>query len=283
MLETYDGSGAFETWSGWLGNRWTRRKRLEVRSPGGRAGLVENALVRLSFKDVLQHVHLREAGVDSGVPQDPQLLNERLLRALTACHEVETARRRLLGALNAQQTLDEMAHLLKARVGAGLCMPAEPHRLMVLRGDVGRSVEMATAMWDMASRHFTRVTRLLPVQLEGNMGGRVRMAQDEFEQLERQAARLGVSDHFAQAREAYRLAVMDWGVAQARWTRALDARGLAERRFRNGRRGALVFADAVVSQHWQCNSLVSREAHLCVKRHALYAITLLLPRHLGLD
>ncbi len=282
MLETYDGSGAFEAWNGWFGNRWTRRKRHEVRSPDVQAGLGDNALVRLSFQDVLQRVHLRETGLDSRVPSDPRQLNERLLCVLTACHEVETARRRLLGALNAQQNLDEMAHLLKARAGAGLCMPAEPRRLMVMRADIGRSVEMATAMWDMASRHFTRVTRLLPVQLEGNMGGRTRMAQDELEQLERQAVRLGEGDRFARAREAYRLAVMDWGLAQARWTRALDARETAETRFRDGRRGALAFAEAVVNQHWQGNSLASREAHLSVKRHALYAIALLLPRHLGL-
>ncbi len=283
MLETYDGSGAFEAWNGWFGSRWTRRKRHEVRSPEVQAGLVANALVRLSVQDVLQHVHLREAGLDSSsAPPDPRQLNERLLCVLTACHEVETARRRLLGALNAQQNLDEMAHLLKARAGAGLCMPAEPRRLMVMRADIGRSVEMATAMWDMASRHFTRVTRLLPVQLDGKVGGRTRMAPDELEQLERQAVRLGESDRFAQAREAYRLAVMDWGLAQARWTRAQEARATAEARFRDGRRGALAFAETVVNQHWQGNSLASREAHLCMKRHALYAIALLLPRHLGL-
>ena len=282
MLETYDGSGAFEAWNGWFGNRWTRRKRHEVRASGAPASPVANALVRLSFQDVLQHVHLREAGRDAGAPPDPQRLNERLLGVLTACHEVETARRRLLGALDAQQTLDDMAHLLKARAGAGLCMPAEPRRLMVMRADLGRSVEMATAMWDMASRHFTGVTRLLPVQLDGSVGGRVRLAQDELEQLERQAVRLGADDRFARARESYRLAVMDWGFAQARWAQALEARKQAEARFRGERRGALVFAEAVVNQHWQGNSLASREAHLSLKRHALYAIARLLPQHLGL-
>lgn len=282
MLKTLDGSRASEAWRGWFGDRGGRRLQHEVRSPEAQAGPSGSSGVRLSFHDVLQYVYLRETGLESDLPHDARRLNERLLCVLTACHEVDTARRRLLGALSAQQTLDEMAHLQRARAFAGLRTPSEPHRLMVMRADVGRSVEMATAMWDIASRHFTRVTRFLPVQLDGPVNACVPLAPDEIDQLEKQAGRLGAGDRFARAREAHRLATMDWELAEARWARALDVRQLAETRFRKERRGAMAFAEAVVSQHWQCNSRASREAHLRMKRHALYAIALTLPRQLGL-
>jgi len=282
MLETFDGGGASEAWNGWFGDTTVRRARHEVRSPDARAGLAANTVVRLTFQDVLQYVHSRTGCAEAPLPSDPSWLNERLLCVLTACHEVDTARRRLLGALSAQQTLDEMAHLLTARVGAGLCTPTEPGRLVVMRADIQRSVEMATAMWDMAGRHFTRVTRLLPAQLDGNARGVQPLAQEEIERLEHLAEAVGAEDCFAVAREAHRRAAMDWELAQARWARALGARQMAESRFRNERRGALAFAETVVNQHWQGNSLASREAHACMKRHALYATARLLPQQLGL-
>ncbi|MDR7093410.1 hypothetical protein [Hydrogenophaga laconesensis] len=282
MLKTLDGSGATDAWHGWFGKKETLRTRSEVRSPVGQSGLTVNSLARLSFQDVLQYVYVREAGVVSGLQPDAPSLNERLLGVLTACHEVDTARQRLLGAMGAQQTLDDMAHLLKARAYTGLCAPAEPRWLVVMRADLGRSVEMATAMWDMASRHFTRVTHLLPAQLDGNADGCTPLGQDDLELLERLAERLGAADRFAQAREAHKVAALDGALARSRWTHAVDARRIAETRFRKERRGALAFADAVVNEHWLANSLASRVAHLCMKRHALHAVALRLPQHLGL-
>ena len=282
MLKTFDGGGATDSWHGWFEKKETLRSRNEVRSPVGQPGLTPNSLARLSFQDVLQYVYVRETCAGSGPQPDASSLNERLLGVLTACHEVDTARQRLLGAMGAQQTLDDMAHLLKARAYTGLCVSAEPRWLVVMRADLGRSVEMATAMWDMASRHFTRVTRLLPAQLDGNADGCTPLGQEELEQLERLAGCLGAAERFAQAREVHRVAALDWALARSRWTRAVDARRLAETRFRKERRGALAFADAVVNQHWLANSLASREAHLCMKRHALHAIALRLPQQLGL-
>lgn len=283
MLETFDGGGASsEAWGDWVGHTAVHRRRHEVRSSGAQAGLVANGVARLSFQDVLQYAHLREAGLGPNPPSDLPGLNERLLCVLNACHEVDTARRRLLSAMGTEQTLEEIACLLSARVGAGHCTPAEPHRLVVLRADIGRSVGIATEMWKVASHHFTRVTRLLPAQLGGDIEAFAPLAEHELEQLAQQAGRLGAGDCFAHAREAYRLAVMDRDLAQARWTRAQEARQLAEARFRNGRQGALALAETAVNQHWQCSSLAVREAHSCMKRHALHAIALMLPRQLGL-
>lgn len=281
MLETFDGGGGSEVSDGWFRHRGGWRGRHEIRSSGGRPGLVARSVVRLSFLEVLQYVHMREAGHGSSL-SDPRRLGERLLCVLTSCHEVNTARRRLLGAMNARQALDEMAHLLQARACSGRSAPAEPPSLAVMRADLCRSVEMATAMWEMAGRHFTRVTRLLPAQLDAQEEGFVPLTEDELAWLERHARELDVSEPFGRARETYRLAAMDWERARTRWTRALEARQLAEAGFRSRARGALAFAGAIVNQHWEHGGLAAREAHACMKRHALYATVLLLPRQLGL-
>lgn len=281
MLETFDGDGGSEISEGWFGRLEGRRVQHEIRSSGGQAGLVARSVVRLSFQEVLQYVHLREADKALSL-SDARGLGERLLCVLTSCHEVDTARRRLLGAMNARQTLDEVAHLLKARARAGVCAPVEPSRLAVMRTDLCRSVEVATAMWEMAGRHFTRVTRLLPAQLDVHTEGFVPLTKAELAWLERHARELDVSEQFSRAQERYRVAVMDWERARTRWTLAREARQLAEAGFRCRARCALAFAGAVVSQHWEHGSLVVREAHVSMRRHTLYSTVLLLPRQLGL-
>lgn len=244
----------------------------------------------LAFRDVLQHVYVREDDRDARAPADRRRLNERLLCVLTACHEVHTARRRLMGSLNTQQTLTNVEHLLTARGDAGGSPGREQLKLDEMLTDVQCSVEMATALWEAAGQHFTRVTRLLPAQLTAGAVDFLPLAPAEIDRLAREAQQQGdalsrapdghcttASDRFAQARESYLQAVMDLELAQARWERAGRVRHQAESGCHTGPHGALAFAQAVVSQEWQRGNLLMREAHACMTGHALYAVALQLP------
>lgn len=248
----------------------------------------------MSFRDVLQHVYRREGGRDARTPVELRRLNDRLLGVLTACHEVDTARRRLMGSLNTQQVFKSLTHLLVAR-GDGLGASAQRQQFSVLQADLRHLVEMATALWDAAGRHFTRVTRLLPAQLNAHEAAFVPLDPAEVERLAREAPRHRAAleasdpqcewmgDRFVQARATYQRAVVGRELAHARWARVEQARQSAEPGVHLGTGGALTFARVVIHQDWQRGPLLMRDAHACVTRHALYAAVLRLPEQLGLD
>lgn len=248
----------------------------------------------MSFRDVLQHVYRREGGRDARTPVELRRLNDRLLGVLTACHEVDTARRRLMGSLNTQQVLKGLTHLLVAR-GDGLGASAQRQQFSALQADLRHLVEMATGLWDAAGRHFTRVTRLLPAQLNAHEAAFVPLDPAEVERLAREAPRHRAAletsdpqcewmgDRFVQARTTYQSAVVGRELAHARWARVEQARQSAEPGIHLGIRGALTFARVVIHQDWQRGPLLMRDAHACVTRHALYAAVLRLPEQLGLD
>lgn len=307
MLETFDGSGRRDASKGWI-EALGKQTRHEVRSPESHNGRATAPFARMSFPEVLQIVHLRESGLDPHTLSDPQRLNARLLCVLAACHEVDSARRRLMSSLNTLQTLQDVSHVLVARVEAGLSTPGEPLRLALMLADVRRSVEVATAMWEMAAPHFTRVTRLFPTQVEAALDGFVPMDPAEIERLALESAprwsspgahteplaqNLGVHrlhlldacseerDRFVQARELYLQAVTDWELAQSMMVRARRTRELAESHFRVGTRSVLEFAEALVNEDRQRISLITRAAHASMKRYGLYAVALLLPEQFG--
>lgn len=249
----------------------------------------------MSFRDVLQHVYRREGGRDARTPVELRRLNDRLLAVLTACHEVDTARRRLMGSLNTQQIFKDVTHLLAAR-GDGLGASAQRLQFASMQADLRHLVETATALWDSAGRHFTRVTRLLPAQLNAHEAAFVPLDPAEVDRLAREAPRHRaaleeasdlhgewVGDRFVQARASYQRAVMGRELAHAGWARVEQARQSAEPGIHMGSRGALAFARVVIQQDWQRGSLLMREAHACMTRHALYAAVLQLPEQLGLD
>lgn len=274
---------------------WERPVRHEVRAPVGSGGVAGSAATGMAFRDVLQHVHVRHAAWEALVPTDSRRVNDRLLSVLNACHEVDTARRRLMGCLNTQRTLKDVVHLLTAREDPGPCPGAEQLKFAEMLADLRCSVEMATAMWEAAGRHFTRVTRLLPAQLDTNGAGFMPVAPAELDRLALEAQRqdgapsktseghrASARDRFAQARATYLQAIVDWELAQTRWARTGRVRLQAEPGRHTGPGGALAFAKAVVGQEWQRSNLLMREAHACMTRHALYAAALQLPAHLGL-
>lgn len=295
MFEAFDEGGG-QGASHRREEEWGRLARHEVRSSDGAACPAGNASTGMAFRDVLQHVYAREAEREARAPADLRRLNERLLCVLNACHEVDTSRRRLMGSLNTQQILKDVAHLLTGRGDSGPCPGPQRLRLVEMLLDLRCSVDMATSMWESAGRHFTRVTRLLPAQLDANGVGFRPVDPAEVDRLALEVQRLGetspkaadghgtsASDRFAQARETYLQAVMDWELAQGRWVRAGRARQVAEPGFHTGSLGALAFAQAVVNVEWQRSNLLMREAHACMTRHALYAVALQLPTHLGLS
>jgi hypothetical protein len=268
MFEAFDDSG-------WPGA--APQKGVEVGTTEG-----------MAFRDVLQHVYRREGGRDARTPAELRRLNDQLLVVLTACHEVDTARRRLMGSLNTQQIFKDVAHLLAAR-GDALGAGAQRLQFSSMQADLRHLVEMATSLWDAAGRHFTRVTRLLPAQLSAHEAAFVPLDPAEIDRLAREAPRhraaLGeasdwhrewMGDRFTQARATYQRAVAQWASVER-------ARQQAEPGIHMGSRGALTFARVVIHQDWQRGFLLMREAHACVTRHALYAAVLQLPEQLSLD
>jgi hypothetical protein len=284
MFEAFDEGG-----DPGAGHRQRGGLRRSAQPPSGepvRGGCVmASAIARVAFEDVLQHVHLREVVLDAHKPPDPQRLNERLLVVLNACHEVDNARQRLLDLLSCQQQLQDVSVLLAARAKIGLTSEEEPLDLERLLAEVRRSIDVATSMWDVAGRHFTRMTRLLPAQLEAHAHPFAPVAPSEIERLGRMVhwRGTGPTERFARTREAYLQTLMDWELEQVRWCRACDLRRASEGAFRvgEGPGSGLAFARAVIDQDWQRGQLLVRQAHACMQGHTLYAIAHLLPAQLG--
>jgi hypothetical protein len=157
--------------------------RPSVRTPPPRAFAAMGAPARVAVRDVLQHIRQRESVGATGVPTDPWRLNEQLLAALTACHGVDVARRQLLNTLNTRKKLENVSHIVGARAGAGLSGSAEQRQLADGLAASGRAVELATDAWETASRHFTRLTRFLPSQLDDCVEGFVAVDAAEIDRL----------------------------------------------------------------------------------------------------
>lgn len=161
---------------------------VEALTPQARSSLASafaaiGAPGRIAIRDVLQHVRHRESLGAPGVPIDPWRLNEQLLAAATACHGVDVARRQLLNALNTRKKLENVSHIVGARVAAGLSQSAEQGQLADVLAESGRLVEAATEAWETASRDFTRLTRFLPSQLDDRTEGFVAVDPAEVDRL----------------------------------------------------------------------------------------------------
>ncbi|WP_382328123.1 hypothetical protein ACFJGX_07360 [Hydrogenophaga sp. UC242_50] len=142
MFDAFDEGGGLGA-THHRGEGWGRPGRHEAGAPEAMGGAAGRGVTGMAFRDVLQHVYVREAERDAHEPADLRRLNGRLLCVLTACHEVDTARRRLMGSLNTQQTLKSLAHLLTARGDAGLGPGTEQRKLTEMLADLRCTVEMA--------------------------------------------------------------------------------------------------------------------------------------------
>ncbi len=167
MREVCSDSGWSDVWSGWDHDIGSAGQHV-AQPPASWIGATGQSRVpRMTVRDVLQHTRQGEQG--GGALPDPRhlrRLNERMLHVLEACHRVDTARRQLLNTLKTQKTLDNVSHVLVARVESGSSNFVEQRKLALLLADMRRSVTEALATWDVASRHFTRLTRMFPAQLD---------------------------------------------------------------------------------------------------------------------
>ena len=167
MREVCSDSGWPDAWSGWdhdigpAGRHVAQPPTVWI----GTAG--QSRVPRMTVREVLQHTWQGRQG--AGTLSDPRhlrRLNERMLYVLEARHQVDTARRQLLNTLKTQKTLDNVSHVLVARVESGSSDFVEQRKLALLLADMRRWVTEALTTWDAASRHFTRLTRLFPAQLD---------------------------------------------------------------------------------------------------------------------
>lgn len=273
MVETFDAKGWADV-SGGLPWEWPAR--YEVRSRQTAYG------ARMPFRDLVRYLYRRELAADPQMA-DPPRLNERLLAILTACHELDTTRRQLLGTLKTRQSLESVAHIVAARVDAGLSLASARQELWQPLDDLRRCVEEVTSRWEAAGQHFTQVTRLLPSQLDADFGGQGPALSGDVQAAIRAGARAGVYESFTPMSERYLQAVMDWELADARLMRARTARRVAEAGFRLDSRGALAFAHALLNEDLLRHSLLTRAAYALMSRHHLYAESLTLPGQFGLD
>jgi hypothetical protein len=161
---------------------------VEAVKPSARTSLASafsaiGAPTRMALGDVLQHIRQREQLGATGIPMDPWRLNEQLLAVVTACHGLDVARRQLLNALNTRKKLENVSHIVGARVAAGLSGSAEQQQLAELLTTSSRLVEVTSEAWETASRHFTRLTRFLPSQLVDGVEGFVPVDPAEVDRL----------------------------------------------------------------------------------------------------
>ena len=237
--------------------------------------------MRAVLQLVVLDARVRQGGVGQ---QTSDQLNERLLNTLKAGHQLNTSRLQLLNVLDVQTSLERLVHLARAR-NAGMPAP-DLRKLEQCMTEVRRAVVLTGQAWNQAGPAFTRLTRLLPVQLEE--------AEPHFEPIEcaemERLARFCASGFpgvqapsiFSEERERYQKAAVEVAVTTARVSRTGNALQLAENGFRVGARGAHEFASALIEHNQQRRELMQKTVRACVGQYTLYAMAQRLPGRLGL-
>lgn len=211
-------------------------------------------------------------------------LNERLLNTLKAGYQLNALRLQLLNVLDVQTSLERWVHVVRARKAG--TPDLDLRKLEQCMTEVRRTVMLAGAAWKQAGPAFTRLTRLLPVQLED---AEPHFEPIEFAEMER-LARICESilpgsqtpSLFSKERERYRKAAAEVAMAVVKEERASNALRFAENGFRVGARDAREFASALVEHNQQRRELMQKTVCACVARYTLYALAQLLPDQLGL-
>ncbi|MDO9436098.1 hypothetical protein [Hydrogenophaga sp.] len=152
--------------------------------------------------------------------------------------------------------------------------------------EVRRTVTLTGEAWSQAGSMFTRLTRLLPVQLEEPEPIFEPIKPAEMERLAQGCAfsfsGLQAPSIFSEESERYRIAAADVAAATVKVTRAGAALRLAENGFRVGARDAHEFASALIELNQLRRELMQKTVRACVVRHTLYALAQQLPEQLGL-
>ena len=167
MREVCSDSAWSDLWSGWDHDFGSAGGQVAQPPASWLDTAAQSRASRMTVREVLQHTQRCEQGGRAlSDPRELRRFNERALHVIEACHRVDTTRRQLLNTLKTQKTLDNVSHVLVARVESGSSNFVDQRKLALLLADMRRSVTEALATWDVASRHFTRLTRLFPAQLD---------------------------------------------------------------------------------------------------------------------
>ncbi len=237
--------------------------------------------MRAVLQLVMLDARVREGGA---VQQTAHQLNERLLDTLKAGHQLNTARLQLLNVLDVQTSLERLVHLARAR-HAGLPAP-DLRKLEQCMTEVRRAVALTGDAWSQAGQAFTRLTRLLPVQLEEAELAFEPIESAEMERLARLSASafpgLQAPALFSQERERYQKAADDVAVTTARVSRTGNGLRREENGFRVGALGAHAFASALIEHNQHRREWMQKTARACIAVYTLYAMAQRLPEQLGL-
>ncbi|WP_137922087.1 hypothetical protein [Hydrogenophaga sp. 2FB] len=237
--------------------------------------------MRAVLQLVALDVRVRQGGIGQHTADH---LNERLLNTLKAAYQLNTSRLQWLNVLDVQTSLERWVHVVRARKDSTPAL--DLRKLEQCMIEVRRTVVLAGAAWNQAGPAFTRLTRLLPVQLED---AAPHFEPIEFAEMER-LARIGEStlsggqtlSPFSKARERYQKAAAEVAMAVVKVEQTSNALRFAENAFRVGARDAHEFASALIEHNQQRRELMQKSARACVARYALYALAQLLPEQLGL-
>lgn len=117
----------------------------------------------LQVAQVLQHVaNLPAMGASpSGI--------DHLVESAEACGRLLAIRRQLFIALNTQRRIDLLAHVAQGREQAQLMNAADTDSLRAVATSMQSCVDEVQAQWRHIGKAFTRLTRLLPAQLDHHL------------------------------------------------------------------------------------------------------------------
>lgn len=237
--------------------------------------------MRAVLQLVILDARVRQSG--DGQPTSGQL-NERLLNTLEAGYRLNTSRLQLLNVLEVQSSIERLMHVAHAR-HHGLPV-LDLRKLEQCMTEVRRTAVMAGEAWNQAGSLFTRLTRLLPVQLEEAEPCFKPIEFAEMERLVRLCAptRPGaqVPALFFDKQVHYEKAAAEVAMTAARLERASNALRSTESAFRMGARDAHEFASALIGHSQQRREWMQKTVQACFATYTLYAQAKLLPERLGL-
>lgn len=146
----------------------------------------------LTLAAVLHHVLLIENPVrpsstsrQRGWDDEPVLrrVNQVLYAVLDACLKLDAVRQQLQGAIATQHEIELVLELLAVRVELRQATQLD-HRQVTNRLNHARdTVSETVAEWNRVGRHFTQLTRLLPVQLAAGFEALAPVLTDEMDRL----------------------------------------------------------------------------------------------------
>jgi len=238
-------------------------------SEGAPAGAAPVPPLALQVAQVLHHVAAMLKASDA------QAAIDRLADTARTCGLLLASRRQLFIALNTHQAIDRVAQLAQGREQARLTLPEEHEALRAVQAAMQVSVNDAIAHWRRTGQGFTRLTHLLPTQLDQQLTLPPALTPQQHRALVASFVRSGseaTAERFDAALGAYMTANRR---CQARVGPALAAR---ERRFRaelDGRTGqaslsaqALAMFDEFLSRQ----SLLVAEGERAGAHHELHLL-----------